>query len=385
MKRAMLCALAALLALSLAAFFVACGGGGDEGGGTADKEYSVTITQTAGVQLSADKQKAKSGETVTVTATVTDAEKYLISVTANGEACEESGGKYTFTVKDKDVTVTAELGTYAEKLTDSFLSWDEKVPSQVIPAAEAPLSPSFGIPFKFSFDEMIFISESKSGIQSSDPSVIPADAFTISYQSINGGNGMGSGTAYLDASKVNPGVTYILLRIQDNTVSTKNAAVLKRVEVVEAENFTCEVMVETIELDVSDLKSVGGSYAINLYDADDILVQGIDFGEFNYAVSGINGFLLDSQEDFARYENSSAVWIYFDAADVSDGVITFRFDYIIGHEYRLFALPVKDDGTTDNSRLLAISNQAVSGGSYTEGGVLSFTDTNVTLELTVTA
>ena len=107
----MLCALAALLALSVAAFFVACGGGGDEGGGTADKEY------------------------------------------------------YTFTVKDKDVTVTAELGTYAEKLTDSFLSWDEKAPSQVIPAAEAPLSPSFGIPFKFSFDEMIFINESKSGIQ----------------------------------------------------------------------------------------------------------------------------------------------------------------------------------------------------------------------------
>ena len=385
MKRAMLCALAALLALSLAAFFVACGGGGDEGGGTADKEYSVTITQPAGAQLSADKQKAKSGETVTVTATVTDAEKYLISVTANGEECEESGGKYTFTVKDKDVTVTAELGTYAEKLTDSFLSWDEKAPSQVIPAAEAPLSPSFGIPFKFSFDEMIFINESKSGIQSSDPSVIPADAFTISYQSINGGNGMGSGTAYLDASKVNPGVTYILLRIQDNTVSTKNATVLKRVEVVEAENFTYEVMVETIELDVSDLKSAGGRYAINLYDADDILVQGIDFGEFNYAVSGINGFLLDSQEDFARYENSSAVWIYFDAADVSDGVITFRFDYIVGHEYRLFAVPVKDDGTADNSRLLAISNQAVSGGSYTEGGVLSFTDTNATLELTVTA
>lgn len=385
MKRAMLCALAALLALSLAAFFVACGGGGDEGGGTADKEYSVTITQPAGAQLSADKQKAKSGETVTVTATVTDAEKYLISVTANGEECEESGGKYTFTVKDKDVTVTAELGTYAEKLTDSFLSWDEKAPSQVIPAAEAPLSPSFGIPFKFSFDEMIFINESKSGIQSSDPSVIPADAFTISYQSINGGNGMGSDAAYLDASKVNPGVTYILLRIQDNTVSTKNATVLKRVEVVEAENFTYEVMVETIELDVSDLKSAGGRYAINLYDADDILVQGIDFGEFNYAVSGINGFLLDSQEDFARYENSSAVWIYFDAADVSDGVITFRFDYIVGHEYRLFAVPVKDDGTADNSRLLAISNQAVSGGSYTEGGVLSFTDTNVTLELTVTA
>lgn len=385
MKRAMLCALAALLALSLAAFFVACGGGGDEGGGTADKEYSVTITQPAGAQLSADKQKAKSGETVTVTATVTDAEKYLISVTANGEECEESGGKYTFTVKDKDVTVTAELGTYAEKLTDSFLSWDEKAPSQEIAAAEAPLSPSFGIPFKFSFDEMIFINESKSGIQSSDPSVIPADAFTISYQSINGGNGMGSGTAYLDASKVNPGVTYILLRIQDNTVSTKNATVLKRVEVVEAENFTYEVMVETIELDVSDLKSAGGRYAINLYDADDILVQGIDFGEFNYAVSGINGFLLDSQEDFSRYENSSAVWIYFDAADVSDGVITFRFDYIVGHEYRLFAVPVKDDGTADNSRLLAISNQAVSGGSYTEGGVLSFTDTNVTLELTVTA
>lgn len=117
-----------LLALAMAAMFVSCGdgkeqqgGGGDGGGGTPETEYSITVEQVSGAQLSADKQKAKNGETVTVTATVTDSEKYIASVTANGEECEESDGKYTFTVGNKDVVVTAELGTYKEIAESDFL------------------------------------------------------------------------------------------------------------------------------------------------------------------------------------------------------------------------------------------------------------------------
>lgn len=54
---------------------------------------------------------------ITVTAESKNADKYITGVTFNGTACEEEEDGYSFTMPAANVTLAAQTGTYAEKLT----------------------------------------------------------------------------------------------------------------------------------------------------------------------------------------------------------------------------------------------------------------------------
>ena len=205
-----------LLALAMAAMFVSCGdgkeqqgGGGDGGGGTPETEYSITVEQVSGAQLSADKQKAKNGETVTVTATVTDSEKYIASVTANGEECEESDGKYTFTVGNKDVVVTAELGTYKEIAESDFLVWDTDVKQLIATDLTGIEMPALHFlitgPSYYSYE---------GSVTSSDETVIPTEAITLTPLS---DSYISQGNTYvtIDTTKISAGIAYLSLTVEN--------------------------------------------------------------------------------------------------------------------------------------------------------------------------
>ena len=367
LKKLIAAALAAIFVLSLTAFFAACGSNGGDGGdggaggngGTTGTEYSIAVEQASGVQLSADKQKAKSGETVTVTATVTDAEKYLISVTANGEECEESGGKYTFTVKDKDVTVAAELGTYAEKLSDGILSWDTQV-SQLIPTQ---LTSAKGLCLYFT------VSGSPSSayegkVSSSNAAAVPADALTLSSL---GESDIKQGNTFVraDASKLSAGISYITLTLKD-TGSASEYTVVKRIEVTSAADYAYTPLRSTVQFDVSALKSGSGRfYAVGIYDEDSAYMLGFDFGRLYFGVEGVQGFDAESDADLERDNTMNSAIVHFDIAEVTGNTVSVTFDSIRGHRYTIVFLPYSG-GTPDYLNPLSVPENTVTGGSYAD-------------------
>ena len=58
------------------------------------------------------------GDTVTVTVTVTNEDTYVTGVTYNEDECDETDGKYTFTMPAENVTIAVQTGTYEEVLSD---------------------------------------------------------------------------------------------------------------------------------------------------------------------------------------------------------------------------------------------------------------------------
>ena len=380
-----------LLALAMAAMFVSCGdgkeqqgGGGDGGGGTPETEYSITVEQVSGAQLSADKQKAKNGETVTVTATVTDSEKYIASVTANGEECEESDGKYTFTVGNKDVVVTAELGTYKEIAESDFLVWDTDVKQLIATDLTGIEMPALHFlitgPSYYSYE---------GSVTSSDETVIPTEAITLTPLS---DSYISQGNTYvtIDTTKISAGIAYLSLTVENTNVSSESV-VVKRIEVVEAKDFEYTTMRETLEFDVFDLKLERGSrFGININCKDEEFLRGIDFSALDYTVEGLENFDKTSENSFAQSANYSSVWIYFDAEDISTNIITITFDYIKGYNYGLSAIFFVD-GEPDYTNSLDISHDTATGGGYKEieirdgifDDILFFTEEGVALDLEI--
>ena len=382
MKKIFAAITAFILVISAAALFTACGG--RSAGGAADKEYTVSLTQPDGAQLFADKQKAKSGETVTVTVTVTDSEKYLVSVSANGAPCEGSGGKYTFEIGDKDVTVTAELGTYTEKLSDGILSWDTQV-SQLIPTQ---LTSAKGLCLYFTVSGSPS-SAYEARVSSSNAAAVPADALTLSSlgeQDIKQKNTF----VRVDASKLSSGISYITLTLRD-TGSASEYTVVKRIEVTAAEDYAYTPLRSTVQFDVSALKS-GSSrfYAVGIYDQDSAYMLGFDFGGLYFGVEGIRGFDAESEGDLERDNNMNSAVVHFDIAEVTGDTVSVTFDSIQGHHYNIVFLPYSG-GTPDYLNPLSVPANTVTGGSYadtqlrngTYARYLTFTASGVTLPLAV--
>lgn len=338
----------------------------------------------SGAQLSADKQKAKNGETVTVTATVTDSERYIASVTANGEECEESDGKYTFTVGNKDVVVTAELGTYKEIAESDFLVWDTDVKQLIATDLTGIEMPALHFlitgPSYYSYE---------GSVTSSDETVIPTEAITLTPLS---DSYISQGNTYvtIDTTKISAGIAYLSLTVENTNVSSESV-VVKRIEVVEAKDFEYTTMRETLEFDVFDLKLERGSrFGININCKDEEFLRGIDFSALDYTVEGLENFDKTSENSFAQSANYSSVWIYFDAEDISTNIITITFDYIKGYNYGLSAIFFVD-GEPDYTNSLDISHDTATGGGYKEieirdgifDDILFFTEEGVALDLEI--
>lgn len=236
----------AALALAGLGAFAACGDGGSAGGeggaggGTA-VSYSVSCEEDDVFgdyyNLDADYSKVGAGKTVTVT--VSDAWNFISvsKVYANGTECAagSEAGEFTFTMPEKDVTVTAEVtvnavaeGDYGMAWTsatlDFALSKEDDLSSGVQIAEDTgrfSLTATFGtrsVQNQVTANDDGYGTLTSCEVISTNEAVIPSDAVTR----LNGGNftngSLCSGvTIEFDTERLARGTTTIILIDTDNT------------------------------------------------------------------------------------------------------------------------------------------------------------------------
>lgn len=209
-----------LLAFTLS--FAACG---ESPGAKNNKSYTVTCTDGKYYDLSADYTVAEAGTLVTVTA---ESEVFMEvdTVYANGIACSagSEAGKFTFTMPEEDVTVTADVSGKEILSAEDGMYWS-KAPTVISVFDESELSlyqyQDYGVSFGTdpvnastnTSNEMIYAE-----VVSLNEEVIPAEAISgvhgNTQTSVN--PAFYNGTFEIDRTKIKTGTATIVLFDTDN-------------------------------------------------------------------------------------------------------------------------------------------------------------------------
>ena len=204
MKKWITAVLAALLALSVSAAFVACGDGetpggdGGNGGNTDTKSYTVTKTESDLYDYGWSTTTATAGTAAYVEVTPEYEAVSIAAVYYNGQACTkdaENEERYNFTMPAEDVTITVDVAFTDRAEDDNFLAWDTANETTVLTGTgTAELA--------FTTDWNYTSILKKEVLLSSDPSVIPNEALSIDYST--SGSLIEGGTIKIDHSKTHP-------------------------------------------------------------------------------------------------------------------------------------------------------------------------------------
>lgn len=215
-----LAAFAMVMALSLA--FVACN---DDPGTQTKESYTVTCTYGEYYDISADHMVAEAGTLVTVTA---ESEVFMEidTVYVNGIACSagSEAGKFTFTMPEEDVTVTADVSGKEILSAEDGMYWS-KAPTVISVFDESELSlyqyQDYGVSFGTdpvnasinTSNEMMYAE-----VVSLNEEVIPAEAISgvrgNTQTSVN--PAFYNGTFEIDRTKIKTGTATLVFFDTDN-------------------------------------------------------------------------------------------------------------------------------------------------------------------------
>lgn len=294
--------------------FAACGGGeepGDQPG--VPVTYTIAAEPSEDYTLTPSKTSAQAGEVITVTAESKNADKYITGVTYNGTACEEEEDGYSFTMPAANVTLAAQTGTYAEKLTGEFISFTGFLPD-TIAAFENTFDAEAA--FEFTFDREIQVEDDEVMLSSSNQSIVPDSALSVSLNETSmGSTGKDGGTLYVAVNDIAPGTAYITMTVKDRTTG-RSDTVVKKLTVVEAEDLEIPAMSVEFTFDLSKVADVSDEIIIGISD--------------NY--NKIYGSDMSLEKTV----------VVADEADLSE--ITFVMNnFAIGHKYSVTVSYLKDE------------------------------------------
>ena len=356
-----------ILCVAFVTFFcvfilTACGEKENEGGKSA---FDISVKADADCSVSVV-DSAKEGETVSIVITVTNTDKYIGTVTADGKECAESDGKYTFTMPAKDVEIVVTLNEYKEVLADDGLASIED-PMDIVPmngcnTAHPSIDKKWSIPIDFDPNYTGSMTILKESVRSTNEDVIPSDAITIEPETGSGSSLIIGGEIIIDTTRLTEGTTWLLLTLANGNTSPDHESNLSlKLTVVPYGGLELYTMEETLVFDVSSISKTG-TYTVRMSDQD--YVSG----------SSVNG------EPAANY--------YDYTVEAKDGKITIKFDYILGHYYHLDI----SEGETyefESAKTFSIEEKIISGDTITgfdgyDSDGLHFVTPNLTLELDVT-
>ena len=272
MKKRLFSAVSVFCAAALCTvLFAACGGGeepGDQPG--VPVTYTIAAEPSEDYTLTPSKTSAEAGEVITVTAESKNADKYITGVTFNGTACEEEEDGYSFTMPAANVTLAAQTGTYAEKLTGEFMFFSGLIPDTI---AVYENERDYEDKLYVSFSEDINIGTGDQGeyvqVTSSDQSVIPDSALRCYVD--KDGSFIESAIVYIAVNDIKPGTTYVSLTVQDSNISSKNETIVKKLTVVEAEDLEIPAMRVEFTFDLSAVEDVADELIISINDYNDLI------------------------------------------------------------------------------------------------------------------
>ena len=317
MKKRLFSAVSVFCAAALCTvLFAACGGGeepGDQPG--VPVTYTIAAEPSEDYTLTPSKTSAEAGEVITVTAESKNADKYITGVTFNGTACEEEEDGYSFTMPAANVTLAAQTGTYAEKLTGDFMFFSGLIPD-TIAVYENEWDYEDKLYVSFSEDVNIGMGDQDEYVQvtSSDQSVIPDSALRCYVD--KDGSFIESAIVYIAVNDIKPGTAYVSLTVQDSSISSKNETIVKKLTVVEAEDLEIPAMSVEFTFDLSKVADVSDEIIIGISD--------------NY--NKIYGSDMSLEKTV----------VVADEADLSE--ITFVMNnFAIGHKYSVTVSYLKDE------------------------------------------
>lgn len=269
MKKWFAAVLAALLALSMAAF-AACdsgetpgGGDGGDGGDGETTSYTVTAAESDLYDIGGQTRKATAGTAAYVTVTP---EYEAVSITAvyyNGQPCTkdaENADRYNFTMPAEDVTITVDVAFTDRAEDDNFLAWDTANETTVLTGTgTAELA--------FTTDWSNTSATRKEVLLSSDQNVIPNEALSIDYST--SGSLIEGGTIKIDRSKIHTGKAQIVLALQSSNVTTYDGCIVCTVTVEEEPEIThVDTWTETVVFTANLLRGDIETLAISFTDLD---------------------------------------------------------------------------------------------------------------------
>lgn len=316
------------------------------------KKYIITVAQNSDCTLTPNVTSASFADTITVTVKVNNPDKYVSGVKYNNKECFKDGNNYTFTMPSENVTLSAELSDYEEKLSDgnsyggSFVSF-ASTNSKTIVKKE---SGTAQLTLYFNANYMTIL---KSEIISSNEDAIPVSAINVQEKTSSLGNAITSATVSIDQSKINLGTTWLTMNFTNGNSSSQKGTIIVKITV--AETLVLEKWTETVIFNVSRIDENAEYY--------------IYFRDTNYnADSG--------EKEYQYFDNVTAV----------DGKVTLEIEYVANHQYWVeFGVKSSDGSKITYHDLLETIGTGSSSTGYNkyQSDKLSFIEDNASLEITV--
>ena len=233
MKKVITGVLAALLALSAGAFFAACGGEPNEGGGNTDPTvYTVTADESDFYDVNGQTFSATAGTAAYVVIEPQFSAVSIDKVLFNGQACTESGeeaNRYEFTMPAANVEITVEY-SFTDNEEDNFAKWSDGIESE----KQGQVGQYWWVlDFEFTGNRPFGQAEVK--LYSMNEQVIPADALSYELKKIGSSANYGSGYIKIDGDKLRVGTAQLVMTVKNTNVTGNNISMLViTVEVAEA-------------------------------------------------------------------------------------------------------------------------------------------------------
>lgn len=252
----------AILALAVFTFtFVACGK--DNPTPSAPK-YTITLEQTDDYTLEADKSSSESFEYVNVTVNLLDFDKKVIGVKYNNDyASKKSDGTFTFLMPAKNVVVSVVLEDYLEQLTSDTTSRPFMTFSSANVKTLVPNSGDFSM---YIATNGSYMSRIRSEIASSNQSVIPDDAFSITNKCSSGSNLIIGTNIIVDTSKISKGTTWLTVSFVNDNVSSQKGTIVVKLTV--DSSIDVDVWTETLTFKIDSKDASTSTFEITVSNLD---------------------------------------------------------------------------------------------------------------------
>lgn len=246
MKKFLTASLAALLALSVAACFTACGGPEQENVQPDPTAYTVTAEESDYYDVEGQTTSATAGMAAYVKIAPQFSAVKIDKVLFNGEECTASAteaNRYEFTMPAKNVEITVEY-SFTDTASDNFLAWNSENATEFAMTTDAEeewYNPQFDTENKFVAD----VTKSPSGTGgyftnheqeafSTNQSVIPDAALSVKVVNEQSVNSAASFEVVIDRSMVSTGTAQIVLRVENGHKFGDAALLVVTVTITEA-------------------------------------------------------------------------------------------------------------------------------------------------------
>ena len=310
------------------------------GGGSTNKEYTISFTNDSNYQISNLEEKAQNGKYIEFIVKSTNIFYQVEEVLMNNQPFEGNQENYSFTMPSENVTIKVEMSKVDEYENGniSFSNKNSSTISKVNDEVSVPIHQELIIEFNDKASK--YITTIVSEILIENENIIPSDAITYNNIYNTSSNIIKGGKLIINLNKVKVGETLIYLNLKPNNGSL--GTIIKKIKVVEYG----EIELETMKVNFTFTNN-------SSYNIDKLFINIIDL---NFV-----------------YGSNTIEFKSFYLKDLKNQ--SYTFDYIIGHQYNIFCGTL--GGKDVNLAQWVGEGSTLSGFNYFQDNILNLITPNI--------